>query len=207
MINSAYEPLLQNTQHVWLAVATITAGVLIQSILHVFFNGKRPKGLGWAPSRAQGPLAAFQSAVACTTDFKRTLLKSNLHPRTSEESFLISNVFDGARVLLPLSDVPWLSALPETTATSHGTQYKRLQLEYTLQPNESLDPRAGRMLMKLLVQRSKEMVSVVHDEIKNACPEGSYGHENEWQSVCLHDEVSRILAATTNRFLVGTALC
>jgi hypothetical protein len=100
----------------------------------------------------------------------------------------------------------WLSALPETTATMHAVQYEQLQLEYTMQPVETIDPRASRAIIKLIVQCSKEMVAAVQDEVKEACHAQIAGHD-DWHSVRIHELVTRILAATANRFLVGTELC
>lgn len=208
IITTAYSFLSQNASLITLALALLTLLTLTTSTLRVFFasSAPHPKNATWSPSHARGPLAALHSALHSTLNIKQTLLLGSQNASVQKPAFLISTVLDGAPLVLPLSDVSWLAALPNTVASMHALQYERLKLGDTLPSTVAMDPRVVRRVVKLLGQRSREMVAVVHREVREVCPKSLYGR-GEWRCVGVHEEVMRILAATTNRFLVGEPLC
>jgi hypothetical protein len=103
----------------------------------------------------------------------------------------------------------WMAALPETTASMHAVQYRRLHLQYTLEPAEERDPRLVRMLMRLLGRFEEGTVPILHEEVREGLEKavGEGCGEGGWREVCMHDEMVKVVAGATNRYLVGKPLC
>lgn len=100
----------------------------------------------------------------------------------------------------------WLANLPETTASFYKAHSEQFQMDYTIPAATVTDPAFTKILVKALTRRSKGAVAGLQDEMQWACQDVSYGGR-EWQDMCLYPELTRILAATTNRVLVGLPLC
>lgn len=189
--------LSSNASVVYPAIALLALAVAAHTLTQVFFEGNKPRRLPWAPSGTTGMLAALQSALASTLSIQRALTVGRLLPAAHNTGFKISTILDGTVVVLPPEQSQWLARLPETTASFNAKHYERLQLQYTLPAMTLTNPALARLITQLMTRRSKSAVPDVHDEIEAVCADAAYGGA-DWQSVCVFDEMQRILSAMTN---------
>jgi hypothetical protein len=172
----------------------------------LFHSGRTPKEIRWAPSGKNGLFAALDSSIKTALDLRGMLQHAEKLPAASSYGFKFSTLLDGAMVALPMRNFKWLANLPETTASFYKAHTEQFQMNYTIPAATITDPGFTKILVKILTRRSKGTVADLQDEIKWVCQDVPYGG-HEWQPLCLYPEVVRILAATTNRMLVGLPLC
>jgi hypothetical protein len=176
------------------------------TLYHLFHHGQKPRGLSWAPSGKNGLLAALESTVVTALDVRKTLERSQDLPTARSHGFKFSTILDGAIVALPMRNFKWLANLPETTASFYKAHEEQFKMSYTIPAATTTDPELTKILVKVLTRRSKGTVADLQEEIQWACQDVPYGGR-EWKPLCLYPEVVRILAATSNRMLVGLPLC
>lgn len=196
-----------NTTTNYLAIVLLIVTFLAHSVVQVFFRGQKPNATPWSPSGHHGMFAALQSALISTLDVRRILTLGGLLPGAQKTGFMISTALDGASVVLPMRNLKWLVAQSEETASFHAIHHERLQLRYTLPVAAFANLSVSRLAARVLTRRSKSTIPDIHEEIETMCTNAPYGHDVQWQPVTLYPEMQRILAATTNRLLVGLPLC
>lgn len=137
---------------------------------------------------------------------------------------MISNLLDGALVVLPNRALKWCTNQPaclsflvahreynhqslhdrEVMLTDVTTE-QRFLLNYTLPDVRTSDPDIEKLLVKVLTRRSKGIVPELHAEMKLL--EGSPPKTTSWGKFNLQEEILKSLLVSTSRMLVGTPLC
>lgn len=192
--------------HLILLGFTILVVLPVYTFSHLFHSGRTPKEVRWAPSGKNGLFAALDSSIKTALNVRGMLQHGEKLPAASSHGFKFSTLLDGAIVALPMRNFKWLANLPETTASFYKAHTEQFQMNYTIPAATITDPGFTKILVKILTRKSKGTVADLQDEIKWACQDVSYGGHG-WQPLCLYPEVVRIIAATTNRMLVGLPLC
>lgn len=185
------------------AIVLCTLGYILSNL---FFSGSKPTGTPWGPCGKTGVRAALQSAIQTVLDVRKTLVLSGRLPAAESHGFIFSTMLDGAITALPMRNLKWLASLPEDVASFYDAQEDRIELRYTIPAATLSDPAVTKRLVKILTRRTKSMVPDLYNEIQHLCQQGVYT-KSQWQPLCLYPEMVRILAATSNRMLVGKPLC
>ena len=202
------KPIQVSTMSAHLLLLALTIVVLLPAYTfsHLFHAGRTPKGLHWAPSGKDGLFAALDSSLKTALNVRNTFKRGEKLLSANSHGFKFSTLLDGATVALPMRNFKWLANLPETTASFYRAHEEQFKMSYTIPAATTTDRELTMILVKVLTRRSKGTVADLQDEMQWACQDVPYGG-HEWQPLCLHPEIVRILAVTTNRMLVGLPLC
>jgi hypothetical protein len=185
---------------------TVVVALPAYTFYHLFHSGRTPAGVHWAPSGKNGLFAALDSSIKTILNVRETLKHGGKLPSANSHGFKFSTLLDGVIVALPMQNFKWLANLPETTASFYKAHEEQFQMSHTIPAVTTTDPELTKVLVKVLTRRSKGTVADLQDEMHWACQDVPYGRR-DWQPLCLYPEVVRILAATSNRMLVGLPLC
>lgn len=131
--------------------------------------------------------------------------------RRGASTLLMNSFLDGPTVLFASRTIKWysntLASPSQNTLDLFHLHNEKLHFDYTLHYlTTAHNPNVRKNVRRLLARRSKKATAAAFEEIQYAAARlnASYG---DWQPLAPFTAVLRIAAASTNRTLVGTALC
>jgi cytochrome P450 len=182
------------------------AVAIVAFIVHQFVIAtlQRPK-LPVVGSREGDWFPFYQAAIRNTLDFKSAVLEAEEKYR--EQTVLMPFLGTTKTVVLPRSQIQWISDQPESVLSMHVKTMDDLQIDYTVtDPSLIYNPLHTKIITTTLTREIGNLVPDVADEAAWAFGE-AWGSPSDYKEVCVYDTLRKIIGHVSNRVFVGKPHC
>jgi len=112
-----------------------------------------------------------------------------------------------AIVVVPRSQVKWLSTQPDEVLSAGAAHYDILEGDYAFTSRKVLtDPYHDHVLKKIMIRRMATLVPGLAEEVSQAMDE-TWGFDTQWKEIPIFQNAMNILPRVVNRMVTGPALC
>lgn len=167
------------------------------------------KVLPWGPTGQSGILGHINALMSSFNSIPETMAKSTWLLKKGR-GFQFASLVDGQITVLSPKLIDWYARQPPDQLSMVQLQGERLQQKFTM--NDSFAAHGSNLDLEKLIIRSmtlhsKTVIPGLHEEIELASPMAFPSVGDDWESVCLGDAISEVIAATTTRLSVGAPIC
>ncbi|KAF2397290.1 cytochrome P450 [Trichodelitschia bisporula] len=122
--------------------------------------------------------------------------------------FILPNLATGPEIILPPRDLKWLLDQPDAILNQNAVNTAFLAADHTmLHPHIIRDTVHGHVIRRELTKNLDSYAAAIVDEIEEALS-GTWGRNaRDWTDVPAYESLLRVVAAISNRVLVGLPLC
>ncbi|TVY38182.1 Cytochrome P450 monooxygenase [Lachnellula occidentalis] len=162
--------------------------------------GVHDGGFTWL-SRARATMQSLSGSRALLDEAYEKYSKNGL-------PFVLPNVFTGPEVVLPHSEMGWLTQQADEVLDQNEVNRDFLQADYTmLHPKVVSDSVHLDVIQNELNRRLGDFTEDVNEELDFAFRQAFGVDTKEWNEVVVYDVMSEIITRISNRVLVGPELC
>lgn len=175
-------------------------------VIHdLFFAGPRLPKLPIVGAREGEWFPFFRAKWRNTLDFKSAVKLADEKYR--DEAVLMPLLGSSSMVLLPRSEIQFVTDQPNSVLDMHTQAIETLQTDYTVvDPYLVRNPMHHKLITTTLTSQISHLVPDVADET-------AWGFEQHWGSgtdyheVCVYETMRKIVGCVTNRVFVGKPKC
>ncbi|KAL2142991.1 hypothetical protein VTI28DRAFT_450 [Corynascus sepedonium] len=180
--------------------------VLVAFFIHqLFFAGpKRPK-IPIVGAKENDWFPFYQATWRNTFNFKAAVQLADRKYR--DQPVLIPSLGALNMVLLPRSEIQWVTDQPDSVLDMHTQAIDSLQIDYTAtDPSLVYNPVHHKLITTTLTNQIGNLVPDVAEETAWGF-EKQWGTPSDYQEVCVYDTMRKIVGSVTNRVFVGSPKC
>ncbi|KAK3938028.1 cytochrome P450 [Diplogelasinospora grovesii] len=185
-----------------LAPAVFLVGYVIYQL---FFKPSRLPKLPILGAREGDWFPLLQAKWRNTRDFKAAMKLS--YEQYRDQAVIVPLAGSGDTVLLPRSEIQFVTDQPDTVLNMHAQAIESLQTDYTcMDPYLIHNPVHQKLIVTTLTNQIGNLVPEVVEETAWGF-EQHWGSGTEYKEVCVYDTMRRIIGSVTNRVFVGLPKC
>lgn len=182
------------------------AVALVGFIIHqLFFAGPKLPKLPIVGAKDGDWFPFLQAKWRNTLDFKSAVKLADEKYR--DQAVLLPLVGAPNTVLLPRSEIQFVTEQPDSVLHMHAQVLESLQIDYTVTNPELVhNPVHHKLITTTLTSQIGNLVPDVADETAWAF-EQHWGSPGEYTEICVYDTMRKIIGSVTNRVFVGKPKC
>ncbi|KAK8087840.1 P450 monooxygenase [Apiospora hydei] len=191
-----------------LAVA-IPLIIFANLVRRLFSRASLPPSLPWVGTGPHsGPLSRAQANLKSFFGLKTLLDEGYYKYSRNNQAYVLPYFLNGYQVVLPLSQIDWLLAQPDSALSQEDVNRQFLESDYTFpHPSFVKDPVHPEIIRHELTKKLNSFADDVVDEMEQALADSWGTNTDEWVEVNVYQTLLRIVARLSTRVFVGLPLC
>ncbi|KAK7941361.1 uncharacterized protein PG986_013748 [Apiospora aurea] len=191
-----------------LAVA-IPLIIFTNLVRRLFSRASLPPSLPWVGTGPHsGPLSRAQANLKSFFGLKTLLDEGYYKYSRNNQAYVLPYFLNGYQVVLPLSQIDWLLAQPDSALSQEDVNRQFLESDYTFpHPSFVKDPVHPEIIRHELTKKLNSFADDVVDEVEQALVDSWGTDTDEWVEVNVYQTLLRIVARLSTRVFVGLPLC
>ncbi|KAK4130390.1 cytochrome P450 [Trichocladium antarcticum] len=184
----------------------VPAVALAAFVIHdLFFAGPRLPKLPIVGAREGEWFPFFRAKWRNTLDFKSAVKLADEKYR--DEAVLMPLLGSSSMVLLPRSEIQFVTDQPNSVLDMHTQAIETLQTDYTVvDPYLVRNPMHHKLITTTLTNQISHLVPDVADETAWGFDQ-HWGSGTDYHEVCVYETMRKIVGCVTNRVFVGKPKC
>ncbi|KAL1884140.1 hypothetical protein VTK73DRAFT_6809 [Phialemonium thermophilum] len=189
---------------------TLIPVVILLNLLYRFTStATLPDHLPWAGlGGGGGKYSRLKAYLRSLFDMKSLVDEGYTRYSKHGRVYVLPHFLTGPEVVLPLSQVPWLTEQPESILSQTDVNRQFLEADYTfLHPNIVREPVHPDVIKRELTHKLSSFADDIIDELRS-CLDDVWGSDTEnWKEVRVYDSMVEIISRLSLRVFVGMPLC
>ncbi|KAK8050778.1 cytochrome P450 [Apiospora phragmitis] len=183
--------------------------VLINLVRRLFSRASLPPSLPWVGTGPHnGPLSRAQANLKSFFGLKILLDEGYYKYSRNNKAYVLPYFLNGYQVVLPLSQIDWLLAQPDSALSQEDVNRQFLESDYTFpHPNFVKDPVHPEIIRHELTKKLNNFADDVVDEMEQALTDSWGTNTDDWVEVNVYQTLLHIVARLSTRVFVGLPLC
>ncbi|KAK8140140.1 hypothetical protein PG984_000206 [Apiospora sp. TS-2023a] len=191
-----------------LAVA-IPLIVLTNIVWRLFSKASLPPSLPWVGTGPHsGPLSRARANLKSIFGLKKMLDEGYYKYSRNNKAYVLPYFLNGYQVVLPLSQLDWLLAQPDSVLSQEDVNRQFLESDYTFpHPSFVKDPVHPEIIRHELTKKLNSFADDVVDEMEQALADSWGTDTDDRVEVHVYQTLLHIVARLSTRVFVGLPLC
>ncbi|KAI9370250.1 cytochrome P450 [Aspergillus egyptiacus] len=163
-----------------------------------------PKSVEWA-TKGHGPLSMLKTLIYSMYSIRATLHRGYNNFSETGKPYLIIHWNLRPRVILPREHIPWIASQPEEILSHKRVDIEQLAQNSTAQRPDARDFGMRKIFSKELARALPQLYAVILEASVEAI-DTALGSDPEWRLKKILDVITRIVAETSYRVILGPEL-
>ncbi|KAK0638467.1 putative cytochrome P450 [Cercophora newfieldiana] len=190
-----------------LGPAVLLAGYLLYLLYQLVFGGPQLPKLPIVGAREGDWFPLLQARWRNALDFKAAVIEAETAFRNQTALLPIAGSGGRDRVILPRSEIQFVTDQPDTVLSMHDEVVDSLQFQYTSVNADLVDnPTHHHLITTTLTNQTGNLVPDVADETEWSFNK-HWGNDTAYREIGLYDTMTRVISGVTNRVFVGEPKC
>ncbi|KAK7968923.1 hypothetical protein PG988_007996 [Apiospora saccharicola] len=205
---------IEDLPRIAIASATILAValpliVLANIVRRLFSRASLPPSLPWVGTGPHsGPLSRARANLKSFFGLKQMLDEGYYKYSRNDKAYVLPYFLNGYQVVLPLSQLDWLLAQPDSVLSQEDVNRQFLESDYTFpHPSFVKDPVHPEIIRHELTKKLNNFADDVVDEMEQALIDRWGTDTDGWVEVSVYQTLLHIIARLSTRVFVGLPLC
>ncbi|KAK8875034.1 cytochrome P450 [Apiospora arundinis] len=192
-----------------LTIIAIPLIVLANLVRRLFSKGSLPSSLPWVGTGPHsGPLSRARANLKSFFSLKSMLDEGYQKYAKNNKPYVLPYFLSGYQVVLPLSQVDWLLAQPDSVLSQEDVNRQFLESDYTFpHPSFVKDPVHPEIIRHELTKKLNTFADDVVDEMEQALTDSWGTNTDDWVEVNMYQTLLHIVARLSTRVFIGLPLC